>query len=186
MTAQVTIDSSQYDLLALGQAAGQPDASKMSYVDGDFIVEDIDQSALDDAVAAATPRDLVQEIKEEANVALDDKAAEVRKRFISCGDGIEMTYMEKREEATAFKDAGYPEAQIADYPFIEAEAIATDDTGTQAADAILAQCTAWKVAGAEIEKQRRLGKVQIEQQLGVGGVETARDNALAALDAITP
>ncbi len=182
--AKITVPV-DYDLQAIAIAAGNTDIELRTWQDGEFTVDDVTQEDLDAALAAYT-HDPLAKPKEDADIAIDNKAAEVRKRFISCGDGIEMTYMEKREEAKAFKDAGYPEAQIADYPFIEAEAIATSDTGTQATDAILAQCAAWKIAGAEIEKQRRLGKVQIEQQLGIGGIETARDNALAALDAITP
>jgi len=139
----------------------------------------------DGFIAAPAVLDL-DAARQHAKVVVDDKATEVRKRFISSGAGQEMIYLRKEQEAQAFKDAGYPEANIADYPLVEAEAVATDDTGQQAADAILAQAAIWVAAGANIERERRAGKIVIDQQLGEAGINAAMNNAIAALDAITP
>lgn len=121
-----------------------------------------------------------------AKSIIDATAGKVRTRFITYAPGQEMTYVRKEAEAEAFKAAGYPEGDISDYPFIEAEAAALSDTGEMAADTILLQRDSWETVGANIERERRTGKIAVDAQGTVGDVETARDAALAALDAITP
>lgn len=148
-----------------------------------------DQATLDAAwatVAASLPTPSLDDIKLIAKYTVDMFAGKVRQRFITTGSGQEMIYLRKEDQAEAFKAAGYPEGNLSDYPLIEAEAIATDDTGQQATDAILAQRDLWLSAGATIERVRREGKNTIDQQLSEAGVDVAKNATLAALDAITP
>lgn len=183
MTAHVEI-SENYDFEAIAQAANQPTGRRTIYVDGKLYVDGATQEDLDAAVAAATPIDPIEFEKIKAKVVVDDVAGQARKKYLTTADGQEMTYLKKEADAEAFKAAGYPEVDIADYPWINAEAIAQEDTGQEVADAILAQRDAWITIGAKIEEERMKGKVQINNQLGLDGINTAKNAAIVALKAI--
>ncbi len=126
----------------------------------------------------------LEEEKIKAKHLIDVITGATRSKYLTLTAGQEMTYLKKEADAEAFKLAGYPEVDIADYPWIQAEAIAQDDTGQQVTDMILAQRDAWLTIGVKIEEERMKGKVQISQQLGYDGINTAKEIAIAALEAI--
>lgn len=92
-----------------------------------------------------------------------------------------MVYQEKGDEAADYVANGYP-ADLASYPFIQAEVNATGKTATQAADDILAQKSAWIMLGAATEEARLSGKVAVDAATDEAGVDAARDAAVVALE----
>lgn len=180
--ATITIPA-DYDVVAIAEAAGSTDLLELKYNNGELTVDDVTQENLDNALAAYV-HDPLLNYQVSAKMEVDAFAADVRHRFITTGSGQEMIYLRKEDQAEAFKTAGYPEGNLSDYPLVEAEAIAMSDTGEQVADQILAQRDLWMTAGSAIERERRLGKIIIDQQLSEAGVDSAKANALAALDAI--
>lgn len=136
------------------------------------------------AAYIADPERLVEK-KSAAKRTVDRRAEYIRRGYITFGDGQAMTYLRKEDEAEKYKTAGYPTiGSPVDYPWIQAEMDATGLSGQQAADLILAQRDAWLTVGTAIEKERRLGKVNIDAATDEAGVNTARDNATAALEAL--
>jgi hypothetical protein len=53
-----------------------------------------------------------------------------------------------------------------------------------ACDSIIAQADAWVTLAAAIESLRRSGKVAVEAAASAQAILTARDNAVAALEAV--
>ena len=121
--------------------------------------------------------------KTNALIETDRKAGKVREKFITVGSGMELTYTQKYNEALAYKLASYTD--LPSYPFVEAESQASGLSGQDAADDIIANGDAWKIIGSQIEKQRRLGKLNIAQQTTLSDVKTALDAVITALDSIT-
>ena len=173
-----------YDLEAIVRAAGQTGPLNYNYFGGYLFVEGVLQDDLDAAAAAATPIDPMVYAQGLAKKEVDRIAGKIREKYLTLTAGQEMTYLKKEDDAEAFKLAGYPEADIADYPWIQAESNAQNDTGQQVTDAILAQRDLWLTIGTQIEEERITGKVQIDQQLGSDGINTAKETAIAALEAI--
>lgn len=101
---------------------------------------------------------VLDEAKVKAKRHIDVLAELTRQQFISPGAGQVATYQEKAEQAIEFVAAGYPTANLANYPFIAAEVEALGGTPQQVADGILAARSAWIVAGAAIEKIRLAAK----------------------------
>lgn len=151
-----------------------------------------DQAALDTAWAdwqAANPGPSLDDQKTSAHDVIDRAAENARLRHITPGAGQAMAYQEKAEEAADYIAAGYPAATGSPptydgYPFITAEVNATGKTSTEAADDIISQRSAWVTVGAQIEQERLGGKKAVTDAVDTAGVESARDTAVAALDAI--
>jgi hypothetical protein len=95
-----------------------------------------------------------------AQARIDEAAETARARYITLGSGQAMTYLQKRTEAQAYKDAGYP-ADASSYPHIVAKATASGITNQQAADLILATAAAWLAKSSQIEQIREAGKLQM-------------------------
>jgi len=129
--------------------------------------------------------DRLGEYKLVARGKVDIAAERARRRYLSFGSGQAMSYLRKEDDAQAYKDAGYPAlGSPVEYPWVNAEAEATNVTAQQAADTILAQRDAWLVIGVQIEKERRIGKENIDAANDEDGVNTARDTVIAILEGI--
>lgn len=101
--------------------------------------------------------------------AVNIRAEAVRNLYLTPGSGQAITYARKEDEARRWT----AEADPAGFPFLSAEAAATDATLADTAALVLAQANAWVTIGAAIEGNRR-------------GLVVAIDAAadFAALDAI--
>src|SRR3954469_19016059 len=71
--------------------------------------------------------DLLPARKESAAGSIDVAAGVARSRYITVAPGQEGTYVYKAEHARAFKAAGYPAANVADYPLVQARAEAYNE-----------------------------------------------------------
>jgi hypothetical protein len=118
----------------------------------------------------------------QALAAIDGKAGAVRSRYITIAGGQEATYLMKASQSKAFKDAGYPIENIASYPLVKAEADATEDTYQHAADVILYTEGLWGEIAANIERERRKGKIRVTNATDYGQIENEKNAAIAALD----
>lgn len=124
------------------------------------------------------------EYREQAKMDADVQAGSVRMRFPSPGDLTAEEYMQAETEAKAFKDAGYPSGSVPDE--VQCWADAESMTAQQACDDILNTAAVFREALRQIRRERLVGKANIDNAADHATVDTARDNALAALDAITP
>jgi len=124
------------------------------------------------------------DLKATARAIIDNEAGIKRNIYITSVPGQEATYIYKAQQCQAFKDAGYP-GDVTPYPLVEAERDATGDTAQVAADAILAEEAAWMVLAKQIEKERRGGKIAVDAAVDVAGIDSARDAAIAAIQAIS-
>ncbi len=132
---------------------------------------------------AATQVTALASAKQAAANSIDTKAESVRLKYITNGAGQAAVYIEKAEQATDYVAAGYP-TDLSTYPFIHAEVDATGNTATVCANNILAQKSAWITKGADIERQRLLGKANVTAATSIAGVATVTQTAIAALDAL--
>jgi hypothetical protein len=131
----------------------------------------------------ATPFATLAEAQAAAKVAIDNAAGATRARYITVVPGQSETYAQKAADAAAYQAAGYP-ADTTQYPWVSAESVATGSTPTIAADTIIAMRNAWVGLGAAIEKERIVGKRNIEAATTVAEVMRARDTALSTLRAM--
>jgi len=115
--------------------------------------------------------------------AIDAKAGEVRKRYITTVPGQAETYLKKAEEAAAYKAAGYP-VDLTPYGWIAAEVAARGITAQQAADGILARRDQYVALGQGIERERVKAKEAIRAASTIAGAIRARDAGIAALDVL--
>lgn len=140
-------------------------------------------------VAVDPPPPTLAEAQAAALAAIDAAAGTVRARYITTADGQESTYLLKAADADRYKAAGYPDAQIAVYPWVLAKAKAMVAAPAAAdyraaANLIIATRDAWVVKGAAIEEARERGKAAVAAALNVAGVATARAAAEAELAAL--
>lgn len=97
--------------------------------------------------------------REWARNQIDQAAGIARARYITVTPGQDATYQAKYADAQAFARAGYPDASIADYPWVKAEADATSSTYTDAANGIKQVGDPWNMQiGPSIEGARIGGK----------------------------
>lgn len=126
----------------------------------------------------------------QANAAIDAQAGATRLKYITDTPGQADTYTQKAADAAAYKAAGYPFANIASYPWTQAEAAAINGaafTAVQAqaaADGILGMQATWVTKGASIEQARRAGKIAVGAASAVSAVQTAQAAAISALQAL--
>ena len=127
----------------------------------------------------------LEEYKTNAKQLVDNEAAMARNKYTTGIVHQGAIYILKSEQAQAFKDAGYPSGTIDDYPWIKEEADGLGQTYQECADGILAMRTQWAdVLGPAIERQRLLGKKNIDDAVDEAAVDVARDAAIVALQAI--
>jgi len=95
----------------------------------------------------------------EAQAEIDKQAEAARLKYITGGAGQAMTYTQKLEEAVAFLAVASPIG--ADYPIIQAEALATGAAMMAIATNIKATSDAWRPIAASIEAIRMGGKLSL-------------------------
>jgi len=121
--------------------------------------------------------------KVQAKNEIDNIAENTRLKYITSGSGQSNTYAEKASQAQKYKDAGYP-ADTTGYELVQAEANATGDTPTVSADSILAIRATWLLIAADIEEERRRGKINVDAAVDAAAVTIAKDAAITALEAL--
>lgn len=130
----------------------------------------------------------IEALAAEASASVDQRAEEIRLRFITPGSAKALVYQAKNEEVARWQADGAPTELIAaDYPW------AADRAGRLAVSiaAVLAdwavRAEAWKTAGIAIENASEAGKDAIASAQATSdysAIFTARDQAINALDAI--
>jgi hypothetical protein len=110
-------------------------------------------------------------VKVSACAYVDSEAEKVRARFITIGAGQAMTYTYKLAEAREFVQQDEPTA--ADFPFLNAEAIATGTPIAQIAALVLANAEAWSMVGAKIEGARLAAKAAVQAATNVAQIASA-------------
>lgn len=124
----------------------------------------------------------LEEVKLDGLARIDSAAGQARLRYITDVPGQSGTYLIKAEQAKAFIAAS---GQGAVPPYVQAEADATGMPPLQAAQYIDAVSTAWAdQLGPIIERERRIGKIAVEEATTVEEVYTAQDTAIAILATI--
>ena len=145
-------------------------------------------TAADAAIIQHPPLSLA-EAQTAARAVIDAEAGAARARYITTATGQEATYLLKADDADRYKASGYPDAQIASYPWVLARAKALTASPAAAdyqaaADLIITTRDAWVLKGAAIEEARERGKAAVAAAVDVAGVETARAAAVAELVAL--
>lgn len=112
---------------------------------------------------------------------IDSFAGQVRLKYITSVPGQDATYLSKATQADSYKAAGYTGTVPV---LVQAEADATGMTTHQAADYIIATRDAWNTIAANIERERRKGKIAVAAAVDIAGVNTALAAALTALQAL--
>jgi len=121
--------------------------------------------------------------KEQAKIEIDNKAGEIREKYITVVSGQEATYIEKAKDAERFISDGVP--SITDglvYPFTWAEGIAMVVTPLEAANAIISTKDSWLQIAANIEQERRGGKINIDLAVDEISINNAKLSAISALE----
>lgn len=185
MTVYVEV-SPLYNLKMVAEGAGQSNIDKFYYSDGKLYVEEVEQGALDAALASYLlihDSIYLTQIKNAAKNEIDSKSENVRLKYITGGAGQALVYNEKAEESADYIAAGSP-ADLTNYPFIQAEVNATGKSATQCANDILAQKAVWITKGAQIEQIRIGSKTTIDLATSVVEVELERVTALSELSSL--
>ena len=123
------------------------------------------------AVEASAPS--LTEVKTALRSEIDAAAEICRLSFITAGAGQALTYMQKADQAAAYRAASSPVE--ADYPLLMAEVGITGETIEAVAGVIAASFLAWQQIGSQIEATRLGAKKAIE----------AAANVEAAIEAAT-
>lgn len=101
---------------------------------------------------------LAAELDRKRAVATDEINAltvAARVKYITNIAGQEMMYLEKEKEALAFLALEREPADLADFPFLEAEVAITGRAARAVAELITATAAAWRRLGPRIEALRR-------------------------------
>ena len=138
------------------------------------------------------PEPSLDSVLDDALRTIDRSAERARERHAAkLRHSVGATYRQKYDEARAYADAGYPSGSIADYPYIQAEADRKGVSYQTVADDVIAKHDAWQgtdqALNPQIEAERTGGKDDCRAAYDAGdrtGIETARDDAVAALDKI--
>lgn len=151
--------------------AGPEDSSEI----GRALFDVIDSDGTAEAYIAEEPQ-VTEEIIQQSLFRIDNIATSARSRFITTGAGQEMIYLEKESQARSFIAAGYPEANIANYKYIAAEASVLEVSGRAVADTIVAQADLWEDIGVALESARIKAKRLAELQVTVDAIEAVIAN----------
>lgn len=122
------------------------------------------------------PFDTLDAACEWAIAQIDGAAGAARARYITITAGQDATYAAKYADALAFVRAGYPDAQLALYPWVQAEMESMQEvdpgvTSQAAADEIKSTGDPWNFAlGPKIEKLRMGGKRKIKTMSSIADV----------------
>lgn len=129
-------------------------------------------------VWSVAPRDLAT-VKAEFSAQVDADAEFQRLRFITSGQGMAMTYQEKKDQALAVLDIGsetanaLPNNGAAEYPLLAASVGPEVSTLYEAAELVMERYEAWSAIGGAIETQRLLAKKAISDASDVASVKAA-------------
>jgi len=123
----------------------------------------------------------LEKAKLKATQQIDSLAEVARSEYSSGGPGQSMVYQSKFEEAADYVAAGYPVANLANYPFLAAETDAMQKPANQVADDILAARTAWMTPNVAIEKIRLIGKRNVTLAANQAQVRQALRTAIVDL-----
>lgn len=110
---------------------------------------------------------------------VDAEAEKQRLRFITAGQGMAMTYQEKKDQALAVLDLGSDAANAlanngaAEYPLLSASVGTEVPTLYQAAELVMERYEAWSAIGGAIETQRLIAKKAISDASNVAQVKAA-------------
>lgn len=132
----------------------------------------------------------LMQVQTSSYAAIDAQAGLTRTKYITNAPGQDATYQSKAADAAAYIAAGYPIANIVNYPWVQAEAKAINGatpTTAQykaAADGIIATQSQWAILGASIEQQRRAGKIAVTNATTATAAQSACDAAILALKAL--
>jgi prolyl oligopeptidase PreP (S9A serine peptidase family) len=96
---------------------------------------------------------------------------------------VNSIHIEKVNEAKRFIDAGYPES-ASDYPYITARSEAEELTKQVVADAFITDNEIFNEKNADIEKQRIIGKNNIDAATTIEDVTAAKHVAIIIIDNI--
>jgi len=124
--------------------------------------------------------------KGDAKTEIDLAAGNASSRYITVGQGQEWRYLLKAKQADDYKAAGYP-SDTTGYPMVQAEADATGQTPTAAADNIIATRDQRLSVAAQIEKARISGKAAIDalsSSATLSKINGTRDTYVSQLNAI--
>lgn len=116
--------------------------------------------------------------------AVDTMTGAVRLAHITDVPGQSATYEFKREDARRFLADG-PSPDLANYPWIAAEAGALGASPEYAAQVIQAQANAWAQAGAALEGARMTAKYAIKAATSAREMDTALGVARTTMGAIS-
>lgn len=129
------------------------------------------------------PRDMAH-IRAHYHRLVDDDAEACRLRFVTPGDGMAMTYAEKRDQAIAVNDLGEnaanamsEEDRVAQFPTLAASVGTEAPTLWECAQLVIAKAEAWASISYAIETKRLAGKKSISDASDAAA-------ALAAYEAI--
>lgn len=95
--------------------------------------------------------DYVQRTKDLLRAGASRIAEDVRNQFLTPGSGQAITYTRKEAEARAWSSGADP----AGFPFLAAEAAATNTPLAELVAVVIAQADAWVAVGSAIEARRR-------------------------------
>lgn len=165
-TGAVEITPEEHQTLLAGQSVGKL----------------IQADANGNPVLVDPPAPSLASVQASALLQADADAEKLRSIFITATPGQVATYMMKYNDASSFKAAGYPSGSVPG--LVQAEADATGAAAKDAADAIIAQYTAWNTLAASIEKARREAKIAISAATTTAAVATALSNVEAQYAAI--
>lgn len=93
----------------------------------------------------------IERTKEMLRAGASRNAEEARNRFLTPGSGQAITYTRKEAEARAWS----ADADPANFPFLAAEAAATNTPLAELVAIVIAQADAWVAVGSAIEARRR-------------------------------
>jgi len=131
------------------------------------------------------PAKPIDQTKAESAAEIDQKAGQVRQKYITTAAGQEATYTEKARQCEAYKAAAYPATpDPVGHAYVIAEANAKRVQLSGRCDAILAERDQWAALGAKIEEARRKAKIAIAAASTAEAVEAALQTGLADLTAL--
>jgi hypothetical protein len=123
--------------------------------------------------------------KDAAKGAIDKRAGETRLKYITSVPGQAETYMMKSDEAAKIKAIGYETfttEQIQNaYPVVFAEMSATGAGLVVVCETILGTAQAWRVIAANIERERRQAKIEVDGCSNVSEIQYAIESAYNSL-----
>lgn len=107
--------------------------------------------------------------KTDAKNQIDALAGELRAKYITTTPGQSDVYVVKYNEAVNYTTATNP--NIADFPFINAEATARGMTPLDAANYIIQTRNGWVVLGSAVERARIATKIAVDSAATIADVD---------------